>query len=60
MSATWFDLTRRQRNRRVGLSRGTGLLGRILARATEAVLAAGAIRLALEQLARELEPALAA
>ena len=38
-------------------SRDGGCWEQILARATEAVLAAGAIRLALEQLARELEPA---
>ena len=39
---------------------GRGLLGRVLATATEASLAAGALRLSLERLARELEPAVAA
>jgi hypothetical protein len=39
---------------------GGGLLGRILAKATEALLAAGALHGSLERLARELEPALAA
>jgi Polyketide cyclase / dehydrase and lipid transport len=38
---------------------GGGLLGRVLAAATEAMLAAGALRGSLERLARELEPALA-
>jgi hypothetical protein len=36
---------------------GTGLLGRILARATDALLAAGALRAALERIASEFEPA---
>lgn len=39
---------------------GRGLFGRVLAKATEALLAAGALRLSLERLARELQPALAA
>lgn len=39
---------------------GRGLFGRLLAKATEALLAAGALRLSLDRLARELEPALAA
>ncbi|HET7378889.1 MAG TPA: SRPBCC family protein [Gaiellales bacterium] len=39
---------------------GRGVLGRVLAKATEALLAAGALRVSLERLARELEPALAA
>jgi Polyketide cyclase / dehydrase and lipid transport len=39
---------------------GQGLFGHLLARATEALLGAGALRLALERLAGELEPALAA
>jgi hypothetical protein len=39
---------------------GQGLFGRVLAKATEALLAAGALRLSLERLAGELEPALAA
>jgi hypothetical protein len=38
---------------------GKGLFGRVLARATEALLAAGALRLALERLGREVRPALA-
>jgi hypothetical protein len=40
--------------------RGGGLLGRLLAKATESLLAAGALRLSLERLARELQPAVAA
>jgi hypothetical protein len=39
---------------------GKGLFGHMLAKATEALLAAGALRLALERLGRELTPALAA
>lgn len=39
---------------------GRGLFGRILARATEALLAGGALRASLERLGRELQPALAA
>lgn len=39
---------------------GRGLFGRVLAKATETLLAAGALRLSLERLARELQPALAA
>jgi polyketide cyclase/dehydrase/lipid transport protein len=39
---------------------GRGLLGRVLATATETLLAAGALSVSLERLARELEPALAA
>jgi hypothetical protein len=38
---------------------GNGLFGRVLAKATEALLGAGALRLSLERLARELTPALA-
>jgi hypothetical protein len=38
---------------------GRGLFGRVLAKATEALLAAGALRFSLERLGRELEPALA-
>jgi uncharacterized protein YndB with AHSA1/START domain len=38
---------------------GRGLFGRVLAKATEAMLAAGALRVSLDRLARELEPALA-
>lgn len=38
---------------------GRGLFGRILAKATEALLAAGALNLSLDRLARELQPALA-
>jgi hypothetical protein len=36
---------------------GQGLFGRVLARATEALLAAGALRASLERLARQLCPA---
>ena len=39
---------------------GRGLLGRLLAQATDALLAGGALRTAVDRLARELEPALAA
>lgn len=39
---------------------GGGLLGRLLAQATDALLAAGALRSAISAIARELEPALAA
>jgi hypothetical protein len=39
---------------------GSGLLGRMLAKATDALLAAGALTAAVERIARELEPALAA
>jgi hypothetical protein len=39
---------------------GTGLLGRIIAQATDALLAAGALNLAVSRIGRELEPALAA
>lgn len=39
---------------------GRGLLGRVLAKATETLLASGALRMSLERLARELQPALAA
>jgi hypothetical protein len=38
---------------------GRGLLGRVLAKATEALLAGGALRLALERLTHELQPAVA-
>lgn len=40
--------------------RGSGLWGRALAAATEALLAAGAVHASLRRLGRELEPALAA
>jgi hypothetical protein len=39
---------------------GRGLLGRVLAKATEALLAGGALRMSLERLAGELRPKLAA
>jgi hypothetical protein len=39
---------------------GRGLFGRVLAKATEALLAAGALRMSLERIAHELQPALAA
>lgn len=38
---------------------GSGLLGRVLAQATDALLASGALALAVGRIARELEPALA-
>ena len=40
--------------------RGRGLLGRVLAKATETLLAGGALRVALGRLEGELQPALAA
>jgi hypothetical protein len=39
---------------------GQGLMGRVLAKATDALLAAGALNSAVGRIARELEPALAA
>jgi hypothetical protein len=39
---------------------GGGLFGRVLAKATEALLAAGALRMSLERIVRELEPEFAA
>jgi hypothetical protein len=39
---------------------GKGLFGRVLAKATETLLAAGALRFSLERLAGQLHPALAA
>src|ERR1019366_2871334 len=39
---------------------GVGLLGRLVARATDALLAAGALNAALGRISRELEPALVA
>jgi hypothetical protein len=36
---------------------GRGLIGRVLAQATDALLAAGALRSAVSRIARELEPA---
>jgi hypothetical protein len=38
---------------------GKGLFGRVLAKATEAMLAAGALRLALDRIAGELQPSFA-
>jgi hypothetical protein len=38
---------------------GQGLFGRVLAKATETLLASGALRMSLERLGRELQPALA-
>ena len=38
---------------------GRGLMGRVLAQATDAVLASGALRMAVQRIAGELEPALA-
>lgn len=38
---------------------GRGLIGRVLAQATDALLAAGALSAAVARIARELEPALA-
>ena len=40
--------------------KGSGLFGRALAKATEALLAGGALRMSLDRLAGELRPALAA
>lgn len=39
---------------------GVGLIGRFVARATDALLAAGAVNAALGRISRELEPALVA
>jgi hypothetical protein len=39
---------------------GGGLVGRLLAQATDALLASGALRVAMGRIAHELEPALAA
>lgn len=39
---------------------GRGLFGRVLAKATETLLAGGALRMSLERLGHELQPALAA
>lgn len=39
---------------------GRGIMGRVLAQATDALLASGALRLAVDRLAGELAPALAA
>jgi hypothetical protein len=39
---------------------GRGLCGRVLAKATEALLAGGALRMSLDRLAREVRPAVAA
>jgi hypothetical protein len=39
---------------------GRGIIGRVLAQATDALLASGALRFAVDRLAGELEPALAA
>jgi len=39
---------------------GRGLMGRVLAKATDVVLAAGALDVAVGRIGRELEPALAA
>jgi hypothetical protein len=39
---------------------GRGLFGRLLAKATETLLAGGALRMSLERLGRELQPAIAA
>jgi len=36
---------------------GRGLFGRVLAKATEALLAGGALRMSLDRMARELQPA---
>ena len=41
---------------RIGVA-GSGLFGRILASATDALLAAGALRMAVDRIAEELEPA---
>jgi hypothetical protein len=39
---------------------GRGFFGRVLAKATETLLAAGALRMSIDRLANELQPALAA
>jgi Polyketide cyclase / dehydrase and lipid transport len=41
---------------RIGVA-GSGLVGRVLAGATDALLAAGALRMAVDRIAEELEPA---
>ena len=41
---------------RIGVA-GSGLFGRVLAGATDALLAAGALRMAVDRIAHELEPA---
>jgi hypothetical protein len=41
---------------RIGVA-GSGLFGRVLAAATDALLAAGALRMAVDRIAHELEPA---
>jgi polyketide cyclase/dehydrase/lipid transport protein len=41
---------------RIGVA-GSGLFGRVLAGATDALLAAGALRMAVDRIAEELEPA---
>jgi hypothetical protein len=41
---------------RIGVA-GSGLFGRVLAGATDALLAAGALRVAVDRIAEELEPA---
>jgi uncharacterized protein YndB with AHSA1/START domain len=40
--------------------RGSGLFGRVLAQATDALLATGALHIAVSRIGRELEPAVAA
>jgi hypothetical protein len=44
---------------RIGVA-GSGLFGRVLAGATDALLAAGALRMAVDRIAEELEPAVLA
>jgi hypothetical protein len=44
---------------RIGVA-GSGLFGRLLAGATDALLAAGALRVAVDRIAEELEPAVLA
>src|ERR1700748_1608715 len=44
---------------RIGVA-GSGLFGRVLAGATDALLAAGALRMAVDRIADELEPAVLA
>jgi hypothetical protein len=39
--------------------RGSGLIGRVIAQATDALLAAGALDLAVSRIGRQLTPALA-
>jgi len=50
------DAGRSSLRARIGVA-GSGLFGRVLAGATDALLAAGALRMAVDRIAEELEPA---